>query len=407
MRGSLRLGNLFGIPFYIDYTWFFIAGLLTLSYYFDFSEGNPGWAIPPILVGLLTALGLFGSVLAHELAHSLVALSQGISVKSITLFIFGGMATIEKESQNPWAAFWVAIAGPLMSFGLFLLLQGLLVSEWIPASSALEAWASNIAMANAIIACFNLVPGLPLDGGQILKAVVWGITGDRHRGVLWAARSGQLFGWGFTGFGLWLSFTSGLFTGIWIGLIGLFMLNNARRYAQYTQLQQILSQLTAREAMRRDFRVVDVNLTLREFAEQFLLMDETLQIYFADADGRYKGMVDADGLRRIERSRWDSDTVASILVPMDKLEGVPEDAPIGVIVRLMADTQQQRIPVLSPTGAIAGLVDKGDIVASLGEKLGITIAPDVVQRVRDRDEFPLGFPIDIDVPQPSEQGQEG
>ncbi|MEM9567463.1 MAG: M50 family metallopeptidase, partial [Cyanobacteria bacterium P01_E01_bin.34] len=137
MRGGLRLGNLFGIPLYINYTWFFIVGLLTLSYATNLTQENPEWtALSAAEIGLATSLGLFGSVLVHELAHSLVAISLGISVKSITLFIFGGMATIEKEADKPWAAFKIAIAGPILSFCLFALFRGLQLTHWFPENSA-------------------------------------------------------------------------------------------------------------------------------------------------------------------------------------------------------------------------------------------------------------------------------
>ena len=197
MRGGLRLGSLFGIPLYINYTWFFIVGLLTLSYATNLTQENDGWtAFAAAEIGLATSLGLFGSVLVHELAHSLVAKSLGISVKSITLFIFGGMATIEKEADSPWAAFKIAIAGPILSFGLFALLRGVQLTHLFSEESGIGLWLSSVAWANLIIASFNLIPGLPLDGGQILKSLIWAKTGSRQSGLKWAARSGQFLGWG-------------------------------------------------------------------------------------------------------------------------------------------------------------------------------------------------------------------
>ena len=398
MRGGLRLGSLFGIPLYINYTWFFIVGLLTLSDAFNLTQVYPDWSIAAATeVGLATSLGLFGSVLAHELAHSLVAKSLGISVKSITLFIFGGMATIEREAESPWAAFKVAIAGPILSFALFLGLQGLQLAHWFDENSGMGLWISSIAWANLIIALFNLIPGLPLDGGQILKALIWAKTGSRQSGMKWAARSGQFLGWGAIVWGLWLTFQHGIFSGMWIGLIGLFILNSARRYSQYLQLIQVLSSLYARDVMSRNFRVVDVDLSLREFADRYLLLAEEREIYFADSDGRYKGLIQQDRMRSIERSRWDSETLYSILTPLEGLEGVKEDAAIPDAISLLKQEDVRWIPVFAPTGAIAGIIDKGDIVRSLGDRLGILIPPDLVQKVRDTNEFPAGFPIDVDL----------
>ena len=397
MRGGLRLGSLFGIPLYINYTWFFIVGLLTLSYATNLTQENPSWsAITAAEIGLATSLGLFGSVLVHELAHSLTAKSLGITVKSITLFIFGGMATIEKEADNPWAAFKIAIAGPLLSFGLFAVLKGLQLTHWFADESAIGLWLSSVAWANFIIATFNLIPGLPLDGGQILKSLIWAKTGSRQSGLKWAARSGQFLGWGAIAWGLWLTFLYGIFTGMWIGLIGLFILNSARRYTQYLQLVQVLSSLPAKDVMSRNFRVVDADQSLREFAESYLLLAEEREIYFADRDGRYQGLVEQERMRGIERSVWDNETLMAIVTPMDDLHGVTEEAAIPKAIELLKQDGVQWVPVLSPTGAISGTIDKGDIVKSLGSQLGISIPPELLQKVRDTNEFPAGFPIDLD-----------
>ncbi|MGK7911400.1 MAG: site-2 protease family protein [Synechococcus sp.] len=397
MRGGLRLGSLFGIPLYINYTWFFIVGLLTLSYATNLTQENAEWtALSAAEIGLATSLGLFGSVLVHELAHSLVAKSLGISVKSITLFIFGGMATIEKEADRPWAAFKIAIAGPLLSFSLFAVLSGVQLAHWFPEDSGIGLWLSSVAWANLIIASFNLIPGLPLDGGQILKALIWAKTGSRQSGLKWAARSGQFLGWGAIAWGLWLTFLYGIFTGMWIGLIGLFILNSARRYSQYLQLVQVLSSLTAKDVMGRKFRVVDAEMSLREFADRYLLLADDREVYFADRDGRYQGLVEQDRMRAIERSLWDSESLTAIVTPMDQLTGVTEDSVIPKAIDILKQDRVQWIPVFSPTGAVSGTIDKGDVVKSLGERLGINIPPDLLQKVRETNEFPAGFPIDLD-----------
>ncbi|MGK7905904.1 MAG: site-2 protease family protein [Synechococcus sp.] len=398
MRGGLRIGSLFGIPLYINYTWFFIVALLTLSDAINLSQIYPDWSIAATtLVGLATSLGLFGSVLAHELAHSLVAQSLGISVKSITLFIFGGMATIEREANDPWSALKVAIAGPLLSFSLFLSLKGVQLSHWLDGNIALGMWVSTIAWANLILALFNLIPGLPLDGGQILKALIWAKTGSRQSGLKWAARSGQFLGWGAIGWGLLITFQEGIFSGMWIGLIGLFVLNSARRYSQYLQLVQVLSSLSVKDVMSRNFRVVDVEMSLREFAERYLLLADEREVYFADCDGRYKGLVQQEAMRSIERSRWDGDNLYAILTPMGELEGVQEEMTLPEAIRLLKQDGCSWIPVFTPTGAIAGTIDKRDVVRSLGERLGISLSPELLKQVNDTNEFPAGFPIDLEM----------
>ena len=149
--------------------------------------------IVPWLLGLMTSLLLFASVLAHELGHSFVAIAQGIEVKSITLFIFGGLATLGKESETPLQSFLVAIAGPVVSLVLFVLLTG--VTIYAPLSPSLLIIVSLLAYINLVLAMFNMIPGLPLDGGNVLKAIVWKMTGNPQKGIIWAGRFGQFFGW--------------------------------------------------------------------------------------------------------------------------------------------------------------------------------------------------------------------
>ena len=194
MNGTIRVGNLFGIPFYIHPSWFLVLGLVTWSYSSGLGAQFPllsgGLAL---LLGLMTALLLFASVVAHELGHSFVAKAQGIDVKSITLFIFGGLASLEKESKTPAEAFWVAIAGPLVSLLLFGLFTA--IGFGTVTSGPLAAILGVLASVNLALALFNLIPGLPLDGGNILKALVWKITGNPYKGVVFASRVGQVFGW--------------------------------------------------------------------------------------------------------------------------------------------------------------------------------------------------------------------
>jgi len=190
MQASWRIGSLFGIPLFLDPSWFFILAFVTIinAQNLDPTFGS-SWAWSG---GFVMALLLFGSVVLHELGHSLAARSQGIKVNSITLFLFGGVASIDRESKTPGEAFQVAIAGPAVSLTLFGLFYAL--SQALPPSSLGENIVSDLAHINLVLALFNLIPGLPLDGGQVLKAAVWKLTGNRFQGVRWAARTGKAFG---------------------------------------------------------------------------------------------------------------------------------------------------------------------------------------------------------------------
>ncbi|NEQ34497.1 MAG: site-2 protease family protein, partial [Leptolyngbya sp. SIO4C5] len=228
MNGGIRAGNLFGIPFYINTSWFFVLALVTwsygsgLAYEFDTLTGLAPW-----ILGLVAALLLFASVLAHELGHSFAAIRQGIKVRSITLFLFGGLAALEKESDSPGNAFWVAIAGPVVSLILFAALTT--INTVLPTSGPIEAILSLLAYLNLVLALFNLIPGLPLDGGNVLKALVWKITGNPYKGVGFASRVGQFFGWTAIVIGVLSVLGVTQFGSVWTILIGFFLLQNANR----------------------------------------------------------------------------------------------------------------------------------------------------------------------------------
>ncbi|MEL7314285.1 MAG: site-2 protease family protein, partial [Cyanobacteria bacterium J06559_3] len=312
MQSSWRVGSILGIPLYLDRSWFIILLLVTFVY-----GSNPiwqsQWGLLAWGIGLAMALLLFGSVLLHELGHSLIAKAQGIQVNSITLFLFGGIAAIDRESKTPGEAFQVAIAGPAVSFSLYVLLT--LVTTLFAIPLPLAALLGNVAQINLVLTLFNLIPGLPLDGGQVLKAVVWKVTKSRIKGVRWAARMGQILGWGAVGVGVLAYLAQPSLDLIWIVLIGGFAIRNASNYGRIADLQETLSELTAADATVRDFRVLDATLTLSQFADEYLMQSTRAPMYFAASDGRYRGLVTIEAVREIERSEWDARTLQSIARP--------------------------------------------------------------------------------------------
>ncbi|MGL5195929.1 MAG: site-2 protease family protein, partial [Chroococcales cyanobacterium] len=237
MQSGWRIGMVFGIPLYIDYSWLIIVSLVTVLNAGRYSE-EPWEPAIAWATGLGLALLLFGSVLLHELGHSLVAQSQGIKVNSITLFLFGGVAAIEQESKTPEEAFQVAIAGPAVSFTLFAILG--VIGGLLPGSSPVAVVARDLSAINLVLALFNLIPGLPLDGGQILKAIIWKISGNRFKAVHWAAQAGKTLGFTAIALGLSVLLLANSFGGIWIALIGWFAVRNANAYDRLATLQQAL-----------------------------------------------------------------------------------------------------------------------------------------------------------------------
>ncbi|MEA5574426.1 site-2 protease family protein [Calothrix sp. UHCC 0171] len=391
MQKHLRIGSLFGIPLFLDPLWFVIFVLSTLNFGIAYQE----WGAVMAWSGAIAmSLLLFASVLLHELGHSLAAKSQGIQVNSITLFLFGGIAAIEEESKTPGKAFQVAIAGPIVSIGLFLLLA--MTANILPSNTPSSIVISDLARINLILALFNLIPGLPLDGGQVLKAALWKATGNRFQAVRGAARAGQILGYTAIALGLAVDyFTSDLGTGLWIALLGWFGIRNATNYSRIATLQETLLNTTAAETMTCDFRVVDAKQKLRTFADLYLLENSTSQVYFAEADGRYQGMVLVDNLRQIERSDWETKTVQSIVNILSEIPTVEEKSTLIEVINKLEKEQLIRVTVLSPAGAVAGVIDRGDIVQILGQKLNLRISDIEIKQVKQDGIYPSGLQLPL------------
>jgi len=385
IQSNWRIGSLFGIPFFIDPSWFFILALVTLLKAGNFDpsfQSVSAWSL-----GLVMALLLFASVLLHELGHSLVARSQGIKVNSITLFIFGGVAAIDRESQTPGDAFQVAIAGPGVSLCLFGLFYGL--TQVLPTENLGYLVAADLARINLVLTLFNLIPGLPLDGGQVLKAAIWKLTGNRLQGVRWAAQAGKVIGSLAIAVSLGLTLLTGVWTVLWLALIGSFVYRNANAYDRLTILQEALLELQASDAMTRNFRVLDATMSLRSFADEYILADiQTNKPYYAASEGRYRGLVKIQDLQTIERSRWEMESLESLVHPLSDIATVEEKTPLIDVINTLETWQLKHLTVLSPAGAIAGVIDRGDIVRAVAGRLNLPISQEQIQQIKAEGSYP-------------------
>ncbi|MFM6358404.1 MAG: CBS domain-containing protein, partial [Planktothrix sp.] len=279
----------------------------------------------------------------------------------------------------------------LVSFSLFFILN--LVTHILPPSSLIYSLAQDLASINLVLGIFNLIPGLPLDGGQVLKAMVWKITGNRFSGVRWAARGGQFLGILGVSLGLSAFLFSKSYGGLWIALIGWFVLQNAGSYNRLTDLQEALVKIKATDTMTREFRVVDADLTLRQFADEYLIGVDVVPVYFAASDGRYRGLVPVEALRVIERSQWETQTLNHIVQPLDELITISEKASLVEVIHKMEEKQLRRITVLSPAGAVAGMIDRGDVVRSVANYLKIAIPESSIRSIKEQGVYPPGLPL--------------
>ncbi len=390
MQSGWRIGSILGIPLFLDTSWFIILLLVTFAYGSD-PTWQSTWGPLAWGVGLALALLLFTSVLLHELGHSLVARSQGIQVNSITLFLFGGIAAIEKESRTPGQAFQVAIAGPLVSFSLYLGLTLLIALPGLPL--VVQTVLGNVAQINLVLTLFNLIPGLPLDGGQVLKAAIWKATQSRVKGIRWAARTGQFLGWAAIGLGVLAYLAQPSLDLIWIVLVGGFAVRNAAAYGRVADLEDNLSQLTAADAVSREFRVIDADQMVRSFAEAYLLQTERAPAYFASSDGRYRGLITLEAVQQLERGTWDTTPLQDIAQPLSSIPTVREPTPLAEVINALEQSQLKRITVLTPADAVAGVIDRGDIVRAMAQNMNLPISEALIQRIKDDGEYPPGLKL--------------
>ncbi|ACK70304.1 peptidase M50 [Gloeothece citriformis PCC 7424] len=373
MNGNIRVGNLFGIPFYVNPSWFLVLGLVTLSYGGDLALSPQLTGLTPWILGFVAALLLFASVVAHELGHSLVAISQGIEVKSITLFLFGGLASLGKESETPLQAFLVAIAGPVVSlllFGLFLV-----IGTQVPLPTPFSAIISLLAYINLALAIFNLIPGLPLDGGNVLKSLVWKITGNPNKGVIFASRVGQVFGWLAVIIGALSILGISQVGNFWTLLIGFFLLQNAGFSAQSAKVQDTLSSFQVEEAVIPDSPIVPADLTLREFVNDYVIgKKEWKRFLVIDENQKLLGILSIDSLKLVSTSQWTEVKVKELIQPADNLQTIQSDQPLLEAVKILENQAIPQLTVIREDGTVVGLLEKSSVVRLLQEKTRVKAA---------------------------------
>ncbi|ELR99026.1 site-2 protease family protein [Gloeocapsa sp. PCC 73106] len=364
MNGNnIRVGSLFGIPFYLNPSWFFVLGLVTLTYGGQLAGFEQLTGLLPWVLGLVTAILIFASVLAHELGHSFAAIAQGIEVKSITLFLFGGVASLGKESKTPWESLVVAIAGPGVSLLLFALFS--LISTQMLLPAPVQAIVFLLATINLVLAVFNMIPGLPLDGGNVLKSIVWQITGDANRGILVASQAGQFFGWLAIAVGILATLGISPVGSIWTALIGWFILRNASASAASAKIQGRLNKFTAADAVLPNSPIVPEDLTLREFANNYVIGQTSwMRFLVTNLQGDLVGAIDVNDLKKIPTSDWNSVQVRDILSPVGDMETVQADQSLLDVAKILEQKQLKEVLVQN-NGKLLGLIEKTAIISLL------------------------------------------
>jgi len=368
MPASIRLGRVSGIPIGLHYSWFIIAALITVSLAAHFRTTQPDWQAPTTwVISVLTAVLFFVTLLAHELSHAIVARTRGLPVRSITLFALGGVAQIEKDATSARTEFVVAVVGPITSLVIGVVCIGIASSlGWSVDDGtggpigAVLGWLGSI---NVVLALFNLIPGYPLDGGRLLRALLWRIYDDVDRATRTAARVGQAVGAVFIGWGLLQFFTDAGFGGLWLAFIGWFLLTAAQAsYAQVT-IAETLRGVRVRDVMTDDCVTVNADLDLQSLVDNLLLRTGRRCIVVKRAD-RVLGLVTSNEVRGVARDRWHEVTAGDVMRPLDQLKTVGLDTPVTEAVTTMAREDVNQLPVVTD-GRLEGIVTRGHILQLL------------------------------------------
>ena len=362
---GIRLGRILGIPIYLHTSWFLIFLLITLSLRTQFVSLHPGWsAMQHWTLGIITSVLFFSSVVFHEMSHSVVAMHYHIKVQSITLFVFGGLARIERDAPNAKQEFNIAIAGPLSS--LFLAGFFWLIWRFVHGSEMVTAAAGWLAATNLILALFNLVPGFPLDGGRVLRGIAWGITGNFLRATQIASNAGRLFAYFMIAYGVWGALRGNWVGGLWIAFIGWFLLEAARESFTQVAIRDTLADVRAQDIMVRDIPTVARDMSVDEYVHEVLRTGRRCHI--VTAGEAPVGLVTLQAAGAVSRHEWPNTSIQAIMVPMARVEtATPGDSALQILERMQsADINQ--MPIVSDHH-IVGMIGRDAILRVLQTRL--------------------------------------
>ena len=373
MGSAVRVLRIAGISVEVHLSWLVIGFLVTYSLAeIQFPAQSPGWGTELYwLVGAITAILFFASVLAHELSHALVARRLGVRTTTITLFIFGGAAQMESEPKKPRDEALIAAAGPISSLliGGLLLLIDLGVPQ--PQLSALLGW---LAIINLSLGLFNLIPGFPMDGGRILRAILWRIRGDRYAATRNAAAVGQMVGYAIIAIGVLLAFRpGGLVAGIWLGLIGYFLSNAAESAIVQIGVERTLHGVQVRDVMEADPASVSPNESVSDLIHERMLHGEHRTFLVRHDDGGLAGIVTLADVRRVPREDWEGARVTDIMTRFGDLATVGPDDDVESALQLIQTRGVGQLPVVGEGRRIVGLLTRRGISRLIETRLRLGV----------------------------------
>lgn len=383
MRDGIRIGRIFGINIYLDWSWIFIFLLVTWSLAVGvFPEWHPDWSPGlNLTVAAVASLLFFASVLLHELSHSLVAKARGLPVRSITLFLFGGASNIEREPHDPKTEFLMAVVGPITSIALgfiFLFLGGIFIasdmsgmmdapvvtfSKLSPLASLLM-WLGPI---NIFVGLFNLLPGFPLDGGRILRSILWAATNNLRKATLWAAGVGHLIAWLLIISGMAMAFGAtilffgtGLINGLWLIFLGWFLNSAASQSYHQVVIRDLLEDVPVALLMRNNVEAVSPDLSVSSLVYKYIIGTGESAFPVVEGD-RIIGLVALEDVRKVSRDDWDSTPVRDIMTRAEQLAVVSPQEKVSEALNQLEQRDVRQVPVVQD-GHLLGLLRRRDIM---------------------------------------------
>lgn len=369
--GGIRLGKILGIPIFLDSSWFIIFALITYSLAMQLGVDHPAWPSSERWVaGAITSLVFFASVVFHELGHSVLALRYKIPVLSITLFIFGGLARIGREPDSPRHEFNIAIAGPIASLllaGGFFLVAG--AASGIEMISTMGMWLAKI---NLSLGVFNLVPGFPLDGGRILRAIAWGISKDFSKATKIASRGGEFFAYLLMFIGIWQALNKNLVGGLWLVFIGWFLLTAARESYAQVAIRSSLEGLRAGDVMTHDVPTVVRDVSLEDYIHEVLRTGRRCHV--VTGNGELVGLITLRAASQFPREEWANTSVQAAMLPREKIHWAAAEEPLLRLLERMQAEDVNQMPVFSD-GHLVGMIARDSILRVIQTRLQVEQLP--------------------------------
>jgi Zn-dependent protease/predicted transcriptional regulator len=368
VQAQVKLGRISGIAIGLHYSWFIIAILIVLSLADHFHTVSPHWTQAVVWsAAVVTGVLFFLALLLHELAHSLLAKAWGLRVREITLFALGGVSQIESEASDAKSEFWIAIAGPITSVVIGLVLLGIAwLSGWrfgTEPTAPFDAVLLWLGYINVALGAFNMIPGYPLDGGRVLRAAIWWITRNADRSTRLAAQIGQAVAFLFILLGLFRFFVGENFGGLWIAFIGWFLLDAARASYATVSLTERLRGRRVSDVMDRNSPIVEGHLSLQDFVDVYLLRSG-LRGYVVVRGDEIIGLITPHEVKGVTRDLWPQTSVQSVMRPLAQLRTVTPDTPALDALQMMGRDDINQLPVVS-NGHLEGIFSRTHVVRFL------------------------------------------